>query len=122
MKKNRIFTLLASLVFAGSLLLPPVPAQAVFNPNHLASDSVFDSYSSMSAAQIDAFLNSFPNSCISTNRTFLAPDPTGYSPSGGFTYGGNVSAGTVIYDAAWAYELNPKVLLVTLQKEQSLVT
>lgn len=104
-----------------ALLIQPMSAAAAFNRNNLMDDSIFDQKNSMNAAQIDQFLNSFPNSCISTNRGFSAPNPTGYSPSGGYTYGGNVSAGTVIYSAAQAYDINPKVLLVTLQKEQSLV-
>jgi len=100
-----------------------------FTSNDLMDDSVFDNTASMSASQsypgsnIDAWINNnFPSSCISTNHGFQAQDPTGYSPSGGFTYGGNVSAGHVIYDAALTYGLNPQVLLATLQKEQSLVS
>ncbi|HVW23038.1 MAG TPA: hypothetical protein VHB51_00940 [Candidatus Saccharimonadales bacterium] len=76
----------------------------------------------MSASDINAFLNSFHDSCISTNNGFLAIDPTGYNPTNGFQYGGYVSAGQVIYDAAQAYGLNPQVILATLEKEQSLVT
>lgn len=96
-------------------------ASAAFNANRLADDGIFNNVNSMNAAQIDAFLNA-RNSCISTNSGFSAPDPIGYSPSGGYQYGGNVSAGTVIAHAAQAYDLNPQVLLTTLQKEQSLVT
>jgi hypothetical protein len=96
-------------------------ASAAFNANRLIDDGIFNNVGSMSAAQIDAFLNA-RNSCISTNSGFSAVDPIGYSPSGGYQYGGNVSAGTVIAHAAQAYDLNPQVLLVTLQKEQSLVT
>ncbi len=96
-------------------------ASAAWNANKIMDDGVFNHSTSMNSAQIDSFLNSFPNSCISPNRGFSAPNPTGYSPSGGYTYGGNVSAGTVIESAAKAYDLNPRVLLATLQKEQSLV-
>lgn len=96
-------------------------ASAAFNPNNIIDDPVFDRVDSMSAAQIDSFLNSFTYSCISTNSGFKAIDPTGYSPTTGFTYGGFVTAGQVIYDAAQAYTINPQVLLTTLQKEQSLV-
>ena len=85
-------------------------------------DIVFDNANSMGAGQINAFLNSLPSSCISTNNGFSSPDPTGYSPSTGYTYGGNVSGGQVIYDAAQAYGLNPQVLLATLQKESSVVS
>jgi hypothetical protein len=97
-----------------------------FNQNRIADDAVFDNVNTMDAAQIDAFLNSFAGSCLSTNNGFSAPDPIGYDPAGspnpGFHFGANVSAGNVIYHAAQAYQLNPQVLLATLQKEQSLVT
>lgn len=96
-------------------------AAAAFDANRLMDDNLFDDKNSMNAAQIDSFLNAH-GSCLSTNSGFSAPDPIGYSPSAGFKYGGNVSAGTVIYDSAQAYDLNPKVLIATLQKEQSLIT
>jgi hypothetical protein len=96
-------------------------AAASFNSNKIMDDGVFNNTSSMNAAQIDSFLNGFSNSCISTNHGFSAPQPTGYSTSGGYTYGGNVSGGTVIESAAKAYDINPRVLVATLQKEQSLV-
>src|SRR4051812_44570610 len=51
----------------------------------------------------------------------LAPDVTGYTPSQGYVYGGNVSGGTVIDHAAEAYGISPRVLLTTLQKEEGLV-
>ena len=77
----------------------------------------------MSANQINTWLNTNfgSGSCISTSHGFSAPDPTGYSPSGGFTYGSDTSAGQIIYDAAQVYGINPQVLLTTLEKEQSLV-
>jgi hypothetical protein len=96
-------------------------AAAAFHKGKIIDDGIFNFSGAMNASQIDSFLNSFSNSCISPNRGFSAPNPTGYSPSGGYTYGGNVSAGTVIENAAKAYDLNPRVLLATLQKEQSLV-
>lgn len=107
---------------AGLLLLSSPASALTFNQNRIMDDVVFDNTSRMSAAQIDTFLNQFPSSCISPNNHFQANDPTGYSPTTGFTYGSNVSAGRVIYDAGLAYGLNPQVVLATLQKEQSLVT
>jgi hypothetical protein len=97
-------------------------ASASFTANNLVDDQIFDNTTSMSAAQIDSFLNSFPKSCISTNNGFSSPDPNGYTAASGYSYGGNVSAGTVIYDSAQAYDINPQVLLATAEKEQSLVT
>ena len=120
---KRVFSHLTICLFVLSLAFMAFSnyAQAAFNKDLLIDDVVFTDSGSMSAAQIDAFLNA-RNSCISPNSGFGAPDPIGYSPSGGFQYGGNVSAGTVIAHSAQVYGLNPEVLLVTLQKEQSLVT
>lgn len=95
-----------------------------FNANNIIDDALFSNSATMTASQIDTWLNTNfgSTSCISTSHGFSAPDPTGYSPSTGFAFGGNVSAGTVIYDAAQAYNINPQVILATLQKEQSLVS
>ena len=120
MHKFKLFSL-ALLAGVAMVFIQSGTASAAFNANRLIDDGIFNNVSSMSAAQIDTFLNA-RNSCISTNSGFSAPDPTGYSPSGGYQYGGNVSAGTIIAHAAQAYELNPQVLITTLQKEQSLIT
>ncbi len=117
-----ISAVLAITLLAANYLLPVNSSAATFNPSYIISDGAFRDYNSMSAAQIDAFLNTFSSSCISTNKGFKAPSLTGYSPSTGFTYGASVSAGNIIYTAAQVYGLNPKVILATLQKEQSLVT
>jgi hypothetical protein len=119
----RSFTLVATLLI-GIGLLSPLAAHAVtFNSSDLMDDSVMNNYTSMSAGQINSWINTnFPSSCISTNNGFSAPDPTGYNPTNGFIYGSSVSAGQVIYDAAQAYQINPQVLLATLQKEQSIVS
>jgi hypothetical protein len=95
-----------------------------FTANSIIDDALFNNTQTMSANQINSWLNSNfgSTSCISTDHGFSAPDPTGYTPSGGFTYGGNVSAGQVIADASQAYSINPQVLLTTLQKEQTLVS
>lgn len=120
----RIISLGTAIVFSASLvsLISPGVAMAGFNKNLLITDSVFNKDTSMTASQIDAFLNSFPSSCISTKNKFTAIEPTGYNPTDGFKYGSAVSAGKIIYNAAQAYDLNPQVLLATLQKEQSLVS
>lgn len=120
MKKIK-YILLALAVFGGTLL-PAIPAHAyTFDSNDIIDDSIYNNFGSMSASQIDTFLNNFPKSCISSNSGFLAEDPTGYNPTNGFLYGGNVTAGQVIFDASQAYGLNPQVLITTLQKEEGLV-
>ncbi|HEX4774495.1 MAG TPA: hypothetical protein VH234_03180 [Candidatus Saccharimonadales bacterium] len=121
--KKLLRILILSIVGAVLLNLPGYKVSAAtFNPNDVIDDGIFDNAGSMSALQINNFLNNFSGSCISPNSGFQAIDPNSYSPSGGFGYGNFTTAGQVIYDAANAYGLNPQVLLVTLQKEQSLVT
>jgi hypothetical protein len=123
MKKLLLFLSIV-LVFSSGVFIYHAQTAAAFNSNDLIDDSAFSNVNTMTAAQIDSWLNSnFPSSCISTNRGFAAPDPTGYSPNPSqFFYSSNpVSAGTVIYDAAQAYGINPQVLLATLQKEETLV-
>lgn len=124
MKARRLIKLFAATALVMCALTLPYSTQthATVDYNNLVTDAVFDNSTAMTSSQIDIFLNSFPNSCISSNNGFRAVDPTGYNPSQGFLYGGNVTAGKVVYDAAAAYELNPQVLLATLQKEQSLVS
>jgi hypothetical protein len=100
----------------------------------IMDDAVFANSRSLSAAQIQLFLNSKVTSC----------DTAGSQPSeyGGGTrsqwaqakYGqstftclkdyseGGRSAAQIIFDSAQQYQINPQVLLVLLQKEQGLVT
>lgn len=114
---------IAFVTFVASLIGLQGGASALTaNYNNIIDDAVFDNANAMTASQIDAFLNSFPSSCISSSNGFASPDPIGYNPSQGFLFGSNVSAGKVIYDASQAYGINPQVILATLQKEQSLVT
>lgn len=135
MKKSWLFTslnLIIVLAIVGVLLIPPHKATASFNPNLIMDDYTFSNSGSMSAGQIDAFLNAFPKSCISSNPNtngnwgFRTADPTGWSASEpnnhGYTFGGQVTAGQAIYDAARIYHLNPQMILATMQKEQSIVT
>ncbi len=113
---------------ASSFMLMTRSAGASFNANNIMDDGVFDNVNTMNASQIDAWLNNNfgSSSCISTDHGFSAPQPIGYSPTGptatgGFSYGGNVSAGTVIYDAAKVYGINPQVLLTTLEAQEGLL-
>ncbi len=118
-----IIPVLLMAILIGSFIYSPNSASAQFDPNNLIDDGVFNNYGSMSAAGIDAFLNNnFPSSCISTDNGFAAPLPTGYNPTAGFTFGADASAGNIIYTAAQVYQINPQVLITTLEKEQSLVT
>ncbi len=122
--KRKLLALGLVIAIMGSFAFGGGKASAdSFSQNNVIDDGIFDNSQAMSADQIDNWLNTNfgSQSCISTSHGFSAPDPVGYNPSSGFIYGGNVSAGHVIADAASAYNLNPQVLLTTLQKEESLV-
>lgn len=112
-----------AIVAIACAMLPTKQASADFLANRIIDDAVFDNANAMNAAQIDGFLNQFPNSCISPNSGFDAVVPNGYNPNEGFKYSSTYgTAGTIIAASAQVYGINPQVLLVTLEKEQSLVT
>lgn len=117
--KYRILSICLVVVAAFALLIIPSTALAL-NNNRIIDNTIFDNYNSMSAAKIDSFLNS-KGDCISSSSGFRAINPIGYNENDGFIFGGPVTAGTVIYSASQAYEINPQVLLTTLQKEQGIV-
>jgi hypothetical protein len=105
---------------------------ATFDPALLCSDSTMSDWTSMSADDIQAFLNTQPGILKSfyavpytpplepadVNATGAGlPDPAQVPPANG-----KASAAQIIAGAARDWHINPKVLLVTLQKEQSLLT
>lgn len=120
-----------------------------FNAGRIIDNGVFFDSSSMSVSQIQQFLNSKVPNCdtngtqpykgttraaYGASRGYPAPFtclkdysqsiPTKSSDSycGGTVYGGSKSSSQIIYDVAQACGVSPKVLIVLLQKEQSLIT
>lgn len=99
-----------------------------FNAGNIISDTEMRDYGSMSEGDIQNFLKS-KNSCNDT-RTYIAdwyPQVYYHIENGHFvcmadeSFNGK-SAASIIYHAAQDYRINPKVLIVLLQKEQGLVT
>ncbi|MCL1800885.1 MAG: peptidoglycan-binding protein [Promicromonosporaceae bacterium] len=100
-----------------------------FEPGNIISDAVMFNPNAMSEAQVNEFIaaqgvgcHAGPgNICLKDFRmdTWDRP-PTAYCP-GAYVGAANESAGTIISKAATACGINPQVLLVTMQKEQSLV-
>lgn len=120
-KRIFAFTLIVILSFSMfSSYHNSVSADTLDNGN-VISDGIMDASGSMSASNIDTWLNSFSGSCISPNSGFRAPSITGYSPSTSYTYGGLTTAGVVISTAAQVYGINPQVLLVRLESEEGMV-
>lgn len=111
------------------------PAEAAnaawFNPGQIISDSAFYTSGTMSAADIQRFLNGKVAECrADATRPGCLKDYRLTTPAVAGTAGRcaslpaktNVSAAEVIYDVSIACGISPKVLLVKLQKEQGLIT
>ena len=121
------FILVAVLLsfVAGPMIQASAATTLPYNPAYLISDNIFTDNSSMSAAQIQSFLvseNSYLQSyydveeCGSTTGVHYAFYTTYYS------CGTSQLASKIIYDASQAYGINPRSILATMEKEQSLIT
>ncbi|WP_240658588.1 hypothetical protein [Microbacterium sp. CPCC 204701] len=98
-----------------------------FKPGNIISDAKFFDRGTMSEAQIQQFLQSKVPNCqagyvclkdwYDTSRTTSAD-----AMCGAYSGGVRERASTIIYKVAQACGINPQVILVTLQKEQGLVT
>lgn len=104
-----------------------VNASSSFNPGRIISDENFYGRSAMTESQIQSFLAT--NSSVLANyRSSVASRPTVTSSRTGnlvcnpFMGGDDLLASTIIFRAQAACNISAKVILVTLQKEQSLIT
>jgi hypothetical protein len=84
------------------------PAGATFDPDMVISDRTFRAVGSMSQAQVQSFLTAQTGIL----KTYAAPDISGIVKP----------ASQIVWEAAQAFGVSPKVLLATLQKEQGLLT
>jgi len=131
---------LKSLILAGfavpvflaahlAMLSTPVLAidANLFNAGNIIDDPTFTNNASMTTAQIQDFLNAKNSTCLKNFSTLSLSDDNNngrVEEGGSEPYGkhGNVSAAQVIKSAADIYKINPQVILVTLEKEQGLIT
>ncbi|TPX03437.1 hypothetical protein FJ656_17165, partial [Schumannella luteola] len=139
--RSRRLGLLAALALGAGLLLPFAPAEAPaadaavasqFDPGYIISDRNFYDAGAMSAAQIQSFLDSMIGTCqngkcLNVAVLPIADRPASYSGDSGklacsAIAGGNLAVSELIYRTQVACGISAKVILVTLQKEQSLVT
>jgi hypothetical protein len=131
MFKRKYFLFIALPLLIGGLFALLGPAQhssalAVPNyTNYLIDDNVFTQSGSMSASDVQNFLSSEGSGLAG----FSAVEDCGSSSGAHYSYyamyyacGQNASAAQIITAAGQAYGISPKVILATLQKEQSLVT
>ncbi len=147
MKKSfsRFITLTAitSVLFSVGLASRSSAYTAGFSAGRIIDDSVMANKSTMNAGDIQNFLNAKVATCDTNgqqNSEYGGSDLNGdgrvqrwewaqgkYGQSTfpclkDYTVSDGRSAAQVIYDAAQKYSINPQVILVLLQKEQSLVT
>ena len=112
----RKFSLSATILFIVILLPvvsqaqiePELPKKKRFNPDYIISDQQLQNYDSMDAKAIQIFLEE--------RGSYLAEYKTKNKQ------GDTANAAKIIYNAAQKHKINPKYLLVKLQKEQSLIT
>ncbi|GIG39607.1 hypothetical protein [Cellulomonas phragmiteti] len=102
-----------------------------FRPGYIISDATFVASGAMSAADVQAFLDARAPSCrpgndgtpcLRTARFDTWTRPADDRCRGTYVGAGNESAAAVITKVAQACGINPRVLLVMLQKEQGLIT
>jgi hypothetical protein len=100
---------------------------SLFRPGNIISNEVFFDSTTMTEGQIDSFLRQQVPRCqagytclkdFTQTTTSRAAD----SYCGAYAGGASESAARIIYKVAQACGINPQVLIVTLEKEQGLVT
>lgn len=132
---KRTVAAIAVIVTAGALLFatPQPKAEALvgsdFYPGYIITDARFYDSASMSAPEIQRFLDSKVASCPGQNgqtclryARFDTFDRAPSSRCGAYSGAFGEYAATVIAKVAQACGINPQVLLVMLQKEQGLIT
>ena len=115
-------------------LVPTSAAQAItgadFDPGFIISDMQFYDNSAMSEAQIQDFLNAViaysggcaTSDCLAVHTTSTFTRPVDRTVCAEYTGASNESTARIIYKVQRACGISARVILVTLQKEQSLLT
>ena len=115
MLRKKIITSITGLAVIGSIMILPIARGQIlpaglyednpdFHPKLIINDSDVTNFSSLSLWEIQQFLLSKQGSLA------FYRDPTT-----------NLTGSEIIYQTAQTYQINPKFLLVLIQKEQSLV-
>lgn len=115
----------------GAEPVAPVPNLKGFALGNLISDEEFFDSDAMTQKQVETFINTWNTGCrtgadgTACLSAYREDTPTweadAYCPHK-FSGEANDSAASIIWKAAKACNINPKVLLTTLQKEQGLIT
>ena len=142
LRKTLVGLLSMSLAFIG-VVAAEEPSQALdartFDPGLIISDAVFNDWGTMNAAQIQKFLEARVSTCTDDDggpkclRNYKENVVGTYAIRGSLhSYSlhicadvpaaNNQTGAQIIYSVAVACRINPRVLIVTLQKEQGLIT
>lgn len=133
---RKLITLIGSLSLFAALVVPADQAEAAppgsaFDPGLIITDSLFFDFGTMTVEQIQEFLDSRVSECrADPDSPACLKDYTMDTPATEATEGrceaiparSGATAAQIIHDVANACGINPEVLIVTLQKEQGLVT
>jgi LysM repeat protein len=133
--KGVVAVLVALLTSLGLTAITPVTSASAldgknFDPGLIISDSVFFDFGTMTAEDIQRFLDSQVPVCGSGPtgmpclKNYKTDTPEKIAEVGKCQYmpaQKNISAAQIIFNISRACGINPRVLLVTLQKEQGLV-
>jgi hypothetical protein len=118
----------------GVLLAPPTTTAAqaadarTFDPAQIISDPIFYDSTTMTAAAIQGFLNTQGANCVAGAmpclKDYVETTNTRAADAycAGYPAAANETAAQIIAKVAASCGINPQVILVTLQKEESLVT
>lgn len=104
------------------------PSDAVFRPGYIISDAAFYNADSMTQPQVQRFLQDRAcvpadgSPCLSDYRQDTPDVPMEYARCAPYRGASSELASTIIVKVAQTCRISPKVLLVLLQKEQSLLT
>ncbi len=133
--RSKLLAVAAALALAAGLTVAdaaPANAAESFNPGNIIADSLFYDSSAMTQPQIQAFLDRKIGSCangkcLNVLRASVSSRAARYSTATGNLICRQIAGGTlriseIIYRAQVACGISAKVILVTLQKEQGLVT
>lgn len=130
-RRLALVLVLASCVAGLQAVTAQQPAEAAtasdFNPGNIISDENFFAGTAMPPAAVQSFLDGQLPSCAAGYtclRSYSQATPTMAANAfcGAYNGSGSETAATIIARIGAACDINPRVLLVLLQKEQSLVT
>ncbi|MEB0201779.1 hypothetical protein QN354_08415 [Cryobacterium sp. 5I3] len=130
-KARKVLTALVVVGLVGVVLTANPPAAtalngADFNPGYIISDAQFYARDAMSQDEIQSFLNAQGGSCQDAQclRSLHLDTPSVAAEEYCSAYAGAAgeSAASIIFKVQAACNISAKVILVTLQKEQALVT